>query len=322
MNINIVTIFDKNYIVRTLAFYDALCKVEKECIFWFACMDQETKHIMSILDLPRVKLFTIEDMGDTELLGTKSGRSYAEFVFTSKSAAMHYVMNKIPDGDALVFSDNDVIYFSSPKNILNRIASLGKSIAIVPHRFPKEKEYMNERVGRYNAGLVYFIAGENSRLCIRDWRKECVNWCYLKYENGRFGDQLYMNAWPEKYTGVYEIPDKGVNVGSWSLSNWKVSKKEGIFYIDESLLVCYHYHRIKFYIDGNTVKPLPIYIFHDELYQAYTAMLQYAWDKMHAIEKNWPYGFIEKPGILRLWKQRVTRLVRKIKGTQTVAGEN
>jgi len=311
MQINIATLFDKNYAMRAIAFYNSLAKLG-QYKFWFLCLDDETKEMMKKLELPDVIFMTIEELNDRELLNTESNRSRAEFIFTSKSCLVHYVMNKIADGEALIFDDCDLFYFSSPNVLIYDMEKAGYSIGIIPHQFPKHKEYLNEKVGKYNAGLLYLIADKNSRLCISKWREQCIDWCYLKYEKDRFGDQLYLNKWPGKYNGVYEIKNKGVNLGSWSIYDFKISKKDGIFYVDEDRLICYHFHRIKFYLDEKEIKPLPIYVYNKELYDIYIQELERGWGKLLKVDQNWKYGFVEKPHILRFIKQKTERVLRNI----------
>lgn len=309
-NINIATILDKNYIVRTLAFYEALIKFGEEYTFWLLCLDNETKEIINRLDLKNIIAMKVDEINDQELLSSRTNRNIAEFAFTSKSAWINYIFNHTKKGDNLIYADNDVIYFSTPNNVLDRMRKNGYSIGITAHRFAKKQEQLNEKIGKYNAGLIYFIVDDNSRECVREWRKQCIDWCYLKHEEGKFGDQLYMNKWPEKYKAVYEIPDKGVNVGSWNLHNYKITKKDNIFFVDDDLLVCYHFHRIRFYIDGDNIKPLPIYIYHSELYKIYTEYIEKSWKKMLFQNKNWSYGFVNRPNILKLIKQNIERFLR------------
>ncbi len=308
--IHIATILDRNYLVKTLAFYDAIVKFNKEYVFWFLCLDKGTKEILEKLALSNVTAMNVEEVGDKELLATRSNRNIAEFAFTSKPAWINYILSKAQKGDVLIYADNDIIYFAPPEDIAERMEKNDHSIGITSHKFLEKKEWMNKKIGRYNAGLVYLIADKNSRLCVSEWRKQCIDWCYLKYEDGKFADQLYMNKWPQKYKGVYEIPDKGVNLGSWNIYDFKITNKNGNFFVDEKPLVCYHFHRIKFYIDGNKIKPLPIYIYHKELYEIYIEYLENAWKKMVTQDKDWSRGFIDKPSFLRIAIQNIKRLIR------------
>jgi len=310
MKIHIATLFDKNYVVRTVAFYEALAKLG-EYTFWFLCLDNDSKVLLEKLALPNVVLKTLDDLSDTELMATKSDRSVGEFAFTAKSVFVNYVANKTPNGEALIFADNDVIFFLPPDNLLEEMREGNYSIGITLHRFPKDKDYMNDRVGKYNAGLLFFILDPDSRACISDWRRDCIDWCYLKYEEERFGDQKYIMKWPKNYKGVYVILNKGVNTGSWNLFNWNVTKQGEQFFIDQDPLECYHFHRVKFYADGKEVKMLPIYFYHQELYKIYEEQIGKAWQKILEVDLDWNYGFVEKPNIFRIIKQRITSFLTR-----------
>lgn len=311
VKINVVTLFDSNYAIRAMAFYESLKDLGKYK-FWFLCLDQQARIIMEKLNLPDTTTATLEELGDKELLNTSGNRSRSEFIFTAKPAWINYVLSNIPDGEGIIFDDCDLFYFSSPNDLISDMEKMGQSIGIVPHHFPKNRESLNDKVGKYNAGLLYLIADRNSRLCVSEWRKQCIDWCYLKYEKGRFGDQLYLNEWPQKYNGVREINEKGVNLGSWSIYSYKITKRNNEFYVDENRLICYHFHRTKFYLSKGRVEPLPIYVYHKELYSVYTQRLENAWKKLLNLDKSWIYGFTEKPNILRYLKQKVERFFRNL----------
>jgi len=309
MKIHIATLFDRNYLVKTLAFHDALAN-RGNYQFWFLCLDEETKRLVEKLALPNVTALGLLELADPELLAARAERSAAEFAFTSKSALIAHILAALPDGEALLYADNDLLYFAPPDELFERMAAHAWSVGVVPHRFAGNKEFLNEKIGRYNAGLIYFIAGAHARRLVSDWRTQCITWCYLRYEPGRFGDQLYMNAWPAKYQGIYEIPDKGINLGSWSLAHFTLREKNGIWFVDDEPLVCYHFHRIRFYLDGAQVKPVPIYVFNEKLYEIYRQRMEKAWRTLAALEGKWTYGLVEKPSFLRREKQIIHRTLR------------
>lgn len=312
MKINIATLFDKNYLIRSVAFYQALSKTGGDYTYWFLCLDDESEAMMKKLSLPSVNILREVDLADEELLLTRNNRTFAEFVFTCKSALMNFVISQLKDGEKMAFSDNDVVYFNSPSSLFEKMEIGSYSIGVVPHRFPKAQQFMNDKVGRFNAGLVYFIADQNSRECIAEWRRQCIEWCYLKYEKDRFGDQLYMNKWPDRFQGLYIIPDKGINVGSWSLPNFNLEEIDSKYFVDKEPLTCYHFHRIRFFLENDKAKPLPIYIFNSHLYAMYTDMINQALVAVRRIDPKWAFGFVQKPSILRLYKQQIHRYIRNL----------
>lgn len=315
MKINIVSLFDKGYLVRATAMLDSAREVMPDVHFYFLCMDAESKFVLDEMRLEGVSSFVLDDINDPELLAIRGDRSQSEFAFTAKPASLNYVANRseIADGDAIVWTDADIIYFSTLKPLLERMNKEGHCIGITPHRFPKRKEYMNERVGKYNSGFVIFIMNDTSRSCIREWREQCIEWCYMRYEKGRLGDQAYLVEWHNKYQGVYDIPDKGVNLGSWGIFNYRIRKVSGSKYlIDDDVLVCYHFHRIRFYLRGKRVVPLPLFIYHRSLYSVCVDRLERAYNKVLSIDPNWLYGFVTKPDILRIIKQTIERSIKNL----------
>ena len=112
MIINAATICDKNYLVRALALYDSMIRNIPDSKFWILCADEDSEHILQDLNLSNVIIINFDNLNDLELLETKKNRSFTEFIFTSKSALISYILSKIPDGDALIYNDADLFYFS------------------------------------------------------------------------------------------------------------------------------------------------------------------------------------------------------------------
>jgi hypothetical protein len=120
---------------------------------------------------------------------------------------------------------------------------------------------------------------------------------------------MYLNLWPKKYRGIYEIPDKGVDIGPWRVKSHKITNpNDENFLIDNDPLVCFHFHGFKFYLENNKVKPVPITVHHIKIYSVYTREIENAWREVSAIDKGWKYEFSEKPSTLRLIKQRFHKL--------------
>ena len=88
------------------------------------------------------------------------------------------------------------------------------------------------------------------------WRLQCLDWCYARYEDGKFGDQKYLDVWPENYEGVHVLNNLGGGVAPWNIQQYKIFKKEDTLYLtklskQESVkLVFFHFQYVKLHSSG------------------------------------------------------------------------
>ena len=313
MVINIASLFDKNYLFRALVLYESAKKFIPNAKFWFLCLDDETKTMLEKIGIENTVLMTPKEMDDKDLLGTESTRTRAEFAFTAKSNWLEYLVQtkKVRLGEILIWADADIMFYSSPQSAIDRILS-EYSIAISPHYFTEKNKHRAERVGLYNAGFILFKIDSNSIKCLGEWSQQCIDWCYYRYEDGKLGDQMYLDDWHNKYDQVYDIPDKGVNLGPWNIRNYSIKEKQyGSFSIDKDPLICYHFHGLKIYLNRKgKIKAYPIGILNRKIYCQYLGALQREFEKIKAIDSNWDFEFAPKLGILRFIKQHIQRLLQ------------
>ncbi len=314
MTINLATVCDKNYLIRALTMYRSARQQMPDVKVWFMCMDEETKNLIDGLKLEGVVTKRPEEINDPELMAVKNTRTAGEFAMTTKAAWLEYILKTgtVTDGQVLAFVDADIFFFQSLEEITTTMRLDHKSIGITSHRLPASAEAKAEKVGPYNSGFEIFIIAKESRICLRDWRLDCLDWCYLKPAPGGVGDQRYLTYWPKRYQSVYDIPHKGVNAGSWNLPYFKLGLVSGRWQMDDDPLICYHFHRIQFYTIGDQVKAVPIYLFNPDLYQLYMRELARSWAEVRKIRPDWSAGFVTKPKTLRFIKQFVERQLKNI----------
>lgn len=302
--LHIASLFDKNYVIRALALYESACRYIPNAQVWFLCLDDESYDLISKLNLANLHLRKIGEIGDKDLLNLRASRSAGEFAFTAKSSWVAYIINTgIPkENDVVAWMDADILFYSDLQVFLENFIQK-YSIGISPHKFSKEREKM---VGKYNAGMIFFKNDAFAKECLKEWRKQCIEWCFSRLEDGKLGDQMYLDKWQEKYKRVYDIPDKGINLGSWNISRYKITKNnKGEFFVDNDPLICYHFHGLKFFLGKNKkIKPFPINVYNQQIYNIYINHLQMWYQKILDIDQNWHYEFSQKPDSFRLLKQK------------------
>lgn len=310
MKYEFCTVTDKNYAYKWLALCNSIDDQMPGSKIWVLCLDKESEMLIKKLKRKNIQTVSISDLKDKALEKLRSERTKQEFAWTCKPAIMHYLLEekKIKE---MVFVDADLFFYSSVQPIFEKYKNA--SILITSHKFSKKKEYIADIVGYYNSGFIIFRNNQTSRACAKKYKELCIDWCHNYHSNGRHGDQSYLKTWPEEYEGVEEITEKGINLGTWNLERYRISRKNKNFFIDDEPLICYHFHGLIAYLKKNAIiKTYPITIHHKEIYGTYVQALQKAYDQILAVDPKWKLGFAPKLSFLRIIKQQITQKIRTL----------
>jgi hypothetical protein len=240
---NLCTFFDRNYLYKGLVLYKSLKRTTKNFVLWILCTDEESYLILKKLRLKHAHLTKLEEVENKELLQVKKDRSKAEYSLTLKPAYVDYILRNNKSIKDIYYVDSDIAFFQNAKYVFELAEKA--SIAISPHDFPISLRGREKRAGKYNAGAIYFKNDKESLTCLNRWRKQCIKWCYWKVENGKMGDQMYLDEWPKLYKKIKIFNHKGINLAPWNIKKYKLSKKRGDIYVDGDKLIFYHFHQFK-----------------------------------------------------------------------------
>jgi hypothetical protein len=62
------------------------------------------------------------------------------------------------------------------------------------------------------------FGSENVR---RWWEDRCIEWCYARHEDGKFGDQKYLDDWPLRFeSDVHVMTDKELLLAPWNATRY------------------------------------------------------------------------------------------------------
>jgi hypothetical protein len=320
MTYNFCTLFDSNYLSRGIALYRSL---EKHCdnfhLFIFA-FDSRTYQILKKLNLKNSTIISLTEFEDEKLLQVKPTRTVAEYCWTSTSSTILYVLENF-NVDNCTYVDADVYFYSSPKPIFDELGN--NSILITEHRY--SPEYNKElKAGKYCVQFVTFRKDENGLNALRWWRDRCLEWCYARYEDGKFGDQLYLDDWTERFQGVHVMKHLGGGLAAWNVQQYEFKKEnEKIFGKEISTgksfeVIFYHFHYLKFFKDGlielgrRKLSDRVIDIF----YKNYIKQLDEIASEVKLIDSTFdPNGSTERPFS---WKTPLIYFYRKIFGVYNI----
>lgn len=241
------TYFDQNYLLKGLALISSLQMHEPQPFrLYVVCLDELTYEVLSRLALPQVLPVPLADIeaGDSGLATAKQNRNQVEYYWTLTPSVITYLLKRFPGIDVMTYVDADLYFFSSTAPIY---AALGdNSILIHEHRFSPQLAFLAQ-YGTYNVGLLCFRNNTDGLEALSWWRDRCLEWCYQRVEDGKFGDQLYLEDWPARFRGVRVLDHVGAGVAPWNHGKYQFScDAAGQPLVDGSPVIFYHFHAFTF----------------------------------------------------------------------------
>lgn len=233
------TYFDKNYAVRAVAMYRSLRRNSGPVRMFMLCLDEESYESVVRLNLPDVTLVQLAELEreDPQLLEVKSSRSVVEYYFTCAPCMGRYLMNAQPEIEVLTHLDADLFFYSPIAPLFREFE--GKSIGAMYHCLPERGV---PRQGRFNVGWINWRRDAVGMACLEEYRQQCLDWCYLREEKGKYADQMYLDAW-EKKDGFHAFQHRGSGVAPWNLGHYQLSYDQEGIHVDGVPLIFFHFHK-------------------------------------------------------------------------------
>lgn len=231
---NFVTLFSSAYLPQGLALYKSLLRHGGDFHLWIICIDLKTFETLSELNLPYITPLQLSQFESPELLAAKQSRTLGEYCWTLTPFVFDFVLSVNPKIELLTYLDADVWFRKNPQLILDYLYKSKKKILITDHGFAPEYD-LSDKAGQY---CVQFLTVKNfpeALELIRHWQKQCLEWCYNRFENGQFGDQKYLDKWPEDYPElVYVLENQGLTLAPWNAIRFPYGNS-----------ALYHFHGLK-----------------------------------------------------------------------------
>ena len=243
MKYNICTNFYSNYLYRCLPQYYSLEKTSRNFVWWVLCMDDKAYEIITKLKLKHARPIKLSEIENHDLEKVKKSRNKGEYSWTLKPFLIDFLFTNHKYIKNILYLDGDIFFFEDIALVFEDIGP--KSIAIAPHRFPKSLKGREEQTGVFNAGVIYFNRDNVAHKCLKRWKRQCLDWCYWRLEDGKLGDQMYLNEWPKLYKNLHQFKHKGINLAPWNVNEFKLTNMKGKIFIDGQPLIFYHFHQFK-----------------------------------------------------------------------------
>lgn len=249
------TLFNKNYFSRGLAMYDSLKKHCNSFHLYIFAFDEITYSILKRMKLDSATIISLEELENEVLLSVKADRSFGEYCWTCTPSTISYVLDNYSH-DHCTYIDADIYFYRDPLILFNELNK--NSILITEHRYTKKYD-QTETSGKYCVQFITFKNNEYGLKALDWWEERCIEWCYNRVEKGKFGDQKYLDDWPERFEQTHELKHLGGGVAPWNVQQYEIMSLDGRLYGVEKdterkfELVFYHFHNLKINRDNSVL---------------------------------------------------------------------
>jgi lipopolysaccharide biosynthesis glycosyltransferase len=232
-------ILSKYRLYQGITLYRSLVYNYKNFEVFILCVDDETYQMCMALDLKNVILLKTEELADGRLSVIKQSRRLNEYCWTLKPFFLEHVLNKYDYLDNVVYLDADLCFFSDPSPIFE--CNKNYCALLSEHDFLEKNSSVEKNCGKYNSGFIVFKKCKTSLDVLKWWEEKCIDWCFDSVDEGKFGDQKYLDLMPHLFEGIYSITAPGVNIAPWNEGKYYFHNKGDKVYVNEDKLICYHF---------------------------------------------------------------------------------
>lgn len=251
--LNFCTLFDINFATQGITMYESL---KRHCddfhLYIFAFCD-ESYQLLKALDLDYVTVISLKEFEDEELLRVKPTRTIGEYCWTCSSSTVKYCLEKF-NLDQCTYIDADLYFYSNPKVLLDEMGE--NSVLLTEHRYTPKYE-QTETSGKYCVQFISFKNDQRGLKALNWWRNACIDWCYERLEDGKFGDQKYLDDWTQRFEGVHVLEHLGGGVAPWNVHQYEIFVENDKMKLKETVtqkafdVVFFHFHCIKISNSGH-----------------------------------------------------------------------
>lgn len=228
-----VTLFDMAFSPQGLALQQSLQRHAGKHLLWVICMDEGAERMLRQLDLPDVRIIPLAEAEDEVLLAVKTERTRGEYCWTLTPFSFDLVFQRDATAARVTYLDADVWLSSDPSPVFEAFEASGAAVQITEHAYAPEHDQTTTS-GQY---CVQFLTMDRERSApVRCWWKDrCIEWCFARFEDGKFGDQKYLDDWPQRFGELIHVADpKGWFQGPWNATRFPYNKA-----------IAYHFHGLR-----------------------------------------------------------------------------
>lgn len=248
-----VTLFDGLFLPQGLALHISMERHLRAYTLWILCVDDATHNALTRLSLPNVRLLQLTLLETEDLKRVRPVRTMGEYCWTLTPFAPRFVFDANPDVGRVTYLDADMWFRKDPGEIFSEFSASGKHVLITDHAYAPEFD-LYATSGQFCVQFITFTrdGGESVRMW---WQERCIEWCHARFEDGKFGDQKYLDDWPTRFGATVHVLEKTELL----LAPWNATR------FPYSSAVLWHFHGLRLVIRSDILHgvdcgpyPLPV----------------------------------------------------------------
>ena len=228
-----VTNFNLRFLPQGLALYRSMRRHIKDFTLWVVCMEPDCYDALRKLNLPFIQPINFSEFESVAYKALRLQRTIAEYCWTVNPLNPYLVFLADPNVQQVTYIDADMWFINSPQAFFDEFASSQKSVMISEHGYLPQYDQTSTS-GQFCAQWITYR--RNSSEPLRQWWEErCFEWCFNRYENGKFGDQKYLDDVPLAFPKDFFILENTyLTQGPWNMK--KFSPADAVFF---------HFHGVR-----------------------------------------------------------------------------
>jgi len=307
------TLFDSNYLIRGLTMYKSIIDAGENFQIYVVCFDDVAFEILQRLSLRNITLISLHEFENEDLLKVKKTRTKGEYCWTCTSFVIGYVLDTYKLSE-VTYLDADLYFFNKPSILLDEFRDSDKSVMITEHRYTPEYD-QSATSGIYCVQFMTFKADQYGIRVLQWWQERCLEWCYARIEDGKFGDQKYLDDWTERFACVHVLQHPGGGVAPWNVQQYNVDLERNI---GDNNIVFYHFHNLKM-LSTNKFDMGTYRLREKDVEYIYYPYIDALKKTLHLVQEEYNVGFTSGIQEERAhWKNPIRKFKRKWRGIYNV----
>jgi hypothetical protein len=246
----LLTMTDLRFLPPTLALHRSLIAHAKRFNLTVLCMDEPSWSFLAGRRLTSVEPVALAELerADPALASTRPKRSWREYCWTATPAFVHHRLQRSPANGVVGWIDAEVEFFRDPAALSQELGE--GSILLTPHRYRRIYPWaasgaeLTARYGPFNGGTVVLRADAQGLAAAALWRERSLAWCYDRCQPGRFGNQMHLADFPERFSGARVMNVPGGVLGPWVGGQFAISTTADGPTADGRPVYAYHYESL------------------------------------------------------------------------------